>query len=31
VVLTDGFQDEKEADRVIAEISRVVWQGRGLK
>jgi len=31
VVLTDGFQDEKEADRVIADISRVVWQGRGLK
>ena len=31
VVLTDGFQDEKEADRVIAEISRMVWQGRGLK
>jgi len=28
VVLTQGFQDEKEADRVIAEISRVVWQGR---
>jgi beta-lactamase class A len=31
VVLTDGFQDEKEADRVIAEISRVVWQSRGVK
>lgn len=31
VVLTEGIQDEKEADRVIAEISRVVWQGRGLK
>jgi beta-lactamase class A len=31
VVLTEGFQDEKEADRTIAEISRVVWQGRGLK
>ncbi|HEV2851680.1 MAG TPA: serine hydrolase [Thermoanaerobaculia bacterium] len=31
VVLTGGIQDEKEADRVIAEISRVVWQGRGLK
>jgi len=28
VVLTQGFQDEKEADRVIAEISRVIWQGR---
>lgn len=31
VVLTDGFQDEKEADRAIAEISRVVWQSRGGK
>lgn len=30
VVLTDGFQDEKEANRVIAEISRVVWQNRTL-
>jgi beta-lactamase class A len=28
VVLTEGFQDEKEADRVIAEISRQVWQAR---
>lgn len=29
VVLTAGFQDEKEADRVIAEISRSVWERRG--
>lgn len=29
VVLTAGFQDEKEADRVIAEISRTVWERRG--
>lgn len=29
VVLTAGFQDEKEADRVIAEISRAVWARRG--
>lgn len=28
VVLTAGFQDEKEADRAIAEISRVVWERR---
>lgn len=28
VVLTAGFQDEKEADRVIAEISRTVWERR---
>jgi beta-lactamase class A len=28
VVLTRGYQDEKEANRVIAEISRVVWQER---
>ncbi|HKI04315.1 MAG TPA: serine hydrolase [Thermoanaerobaculia bacterium] len=31
VVLTDGFQDEKEANQVIAEISREVWQARGLR
>ena len=30
VVLTEGYQDEKEADRLIAEISRVVWQNRSL-
>ncbi len=30
VVLTEGFQDEKEANRIIAEISRVVWQNRTL-
>lgn len=29
VVLTAGFQDEKEADRAIAEISRAVWENRG--
>jgi len=28
VVLTAGFQDEKEADRVIAGISRTVWERR---
>lgn len=28
VVLTAGFQDEKEADRTIAEISRIVWDRR---
>jgi len=28
VVLTAGFQDEKEADRTIAEISRVIWDRR---
>jgi beta-lactamase class A len=28
VVLTAGFQDQREADRVIAEISRAVWEGR---
>ncbi len=30
VVLTYGYQDEKEANRVIAEISRIVWQARTL-
>jgi len=30
VVLTAGFQDEKEADRAIAEISRAVWEKRGM-
>jgi beta-lactamase class A len=29
VVLTRGFQDEKQANQIIAEISRVVWQRRG--
>lgn len=29
VVLTAGFQDEKEADGVIAAISRAVWEKRG--
>ena len=29
VVLTRGYQDEKEANQAIAEISRLVWQGRG--
>lgn len=29
VVLTDGFQDEKAANRTIAEISRVIWERRG--
>lgn len=29
VVLTAGFQEEKDADRVIAEISRAVWERRG--
>ena len=28
VVLTAGFQDEKDADRAIAEISRAVWERR---
>jgi beta-lactamase class A len=28
VVLTDGYQDEKEANQAIAEISRIVWQQR---
>jgi beta-lactamase class A len=28
VVLTAGFQDQKEADRVIADISRAVWERR---
>jgi beta-lactamase class A len=28
VVLTAGFQDEKEADRTIAEISQIVWERR---
>jgi beta-lactamase class A len=28
VVLTAGFEDEKEADRAIAEISRAVWERR---
>ncbi len=31
VILTEGFEDEKEANRIIAEISRVVWQNRALK
>jgi len=29
VVLTRGFQDEKQANQVIAEISRAVWERRG--
>jgi beta-lactamase class A len=29
VVLTEGFGDEKEANRVIAEVSRAVWELRG--
>lgn len=29
VVLTAGFQDEKEADKAIADISRAVWTHRG--
>jgi beta-lactamase class A len=29
VVLTAGFQDEKEADKAIADISRAVWKQRG--
>jgi beta-lactamase class A len=29
VVLTRGFQDEKQANQVIAEISRAVWEKRG--
>ncbi|MFL6260867.1 MAG: serine hydrolase [Thermoanaerobaculia bacterium] len=28
VVLTEGYQDEKDADRVIAGISQVVWERR---
>jgi beta-lactamase class A len=28
VVLTGGFQDEKAADRFIAEISQIVWDAR---
>jgi beta-lactamase class A len=28
VVLTRGYQDEKDANQAIAEISRLVWQGR---
>ncbi|HEX4964831.1 MAG TPA: serine hydrolase [Thermoanaerobaculia bacterium] len=31
VVLTRGFQDEKQANQVIAEISRTVWQRRGMR
>ena len=31
VVLTAGFQDEKEANQTIAEISRIVWERRGEK
>jgi beta-lactamase class A len=31
VVLTRGYQDEKEANREIAEISRLVWQSRSTK
>lgn len=30
VILTEGFQDEKEANRLIAEMSRIVWQNRSL-
>ncbi|HSG40768.1 MAG TPA: serine hydrolase [Thermoanaerobaculia bacterium] len=30
VILTSGYKDEKEANGVIAEISRVIWQARGL-
>ncbi len=29
VILTGGFRDEKQANQVIAEISRIVWQHRG--
>jgi len=29
VILTGGFQDEKKANQVIAEISRMVWQRHG--
>ena len=29
VVLTAGYRDEKQANQVIAEISRIVWQRRG--
>ncbi|HEV7785202.1 MAG TPA: serine hydrolase [Thermoanaerobaculia bacterium] len=29
VVLTGGFQDEKKANQIIAEISRMVWQRHG--
>ena len=29
VILTAGFQDEKEADQAIADISRAVWTHRG--
>lgn len=28
VILTAGFQDEKDADRTIAEISKIVWEKR---
>jgi hypothetical protein len=28
VVLTEGYQDQKDADRVIAGISQVVWERR---
>jgi beta-lactamase class A len=31
VVLTSGYQDEKQANQVIAEISRIVWQERGAR
>lgn len=30
VILTEGYQDEKEANQLIAEISRVIWQNRAL-
>ncbi|HEX5716958.1 MAG TPA: serine hydrolase [Thermoanaerobaculia bacterium] len=29
VILTAGFQDEKEADKAIADISRAIWTQRG--
>lgn len=31
VILTAGFRDEKQANQIISEISRVVWQRRGDK
>jgi beta-lactamase class A len=31
VVLTQGYEDEKQANQAIAEISRIVWQERGAR
>jgi Mg-chelatase subunit ChlD len=31
VVLTDGVTDDKEADRLIADLSRIVWEWGGAR